>query len=223
MDHSGGRTVPASSASEFLTDLPDELEALLDWSDAGAEPAALPIDVREYANGLLTALRSDEAIVPELQADTPRVLALVLTHHIRNPRHGAGWLNLALALRRLAARDRPSSRTQRLERAISCFDRALALSDDERVVNIRAWAGEALAFVQLGDLNEAVRCSAAALELDQSDPNLWLLHSGCVGRAGNEDEALRLIENAYEAYVAAGRPQALRHLFDRHGSRAVST
>ena len=65
--------------------------------------------------------------------------------------------------------------------------------------------------------------SAAALELDRSDPNLWLLHSGCVGRAGNEDEALRLIENAYEAYVAAGRPDALRHLFDQHESQAVGT
>ena len=203
--------------------MPDELEALLEWFDAGADAAALAIDVRAYANELLSALRSDEAIVPELQADTPRVLALVLTHHIRNPRHGVGWLNLGLALRRLAPWDGPSSIAQRLERAISCFDRSLVLSDGERVVNIRAWAGKAFAFVQLGELNEAVRCSAAALELDRSDPNLWLLHSGCLARAGNEDEALRTIENAYEAYVAAGRPQALRYLFDQHGSQAVVT
>ena len=223
MDHKAGGTLPASRASDFLTDLPDELGALLDWFDSGTDSAALATDVRAYANGLLNALRSDEAIIPELQADTPRVLALVLTHHIRNPSHGAGWLNLGLALRRFAAWDCPSSRAQRLERAISCFNRSLALSADERAVNVRAWVGKALAFMQLGDLNEAVRCSAAALELDRSDPNLWLLHSGCVGRAGNEDEALRLIDNAYEAYVAAGRPDALRHLFDQHGSQAVGT
>ncbi len=119
VDHKSGGTVPASRASEFLTDLPDELEALLEWFDSGTDSAALATDVRAYANGLLTALRSDEAIVPELHADTPRVLGLVLTHHIRNPSHGAGWLNLGLALRRLAAWDCASSRAQRLERAIS--------------------------------------------------------------------------------------------------------
>jgi tetratricopeptide (TPR) repeat protein len=223
VDHTAGGTVPPSSASEFLTNLPTELEALLKWFDAGADPAAPTIEVRSYANGLLTALRSDQAIVPKLQADPERILALVLTHHVRNPEHSVGWLNLGLALRRLAAWDREMWRTRRLERAISCFDRCLALSAGERAVNVRAWAGKALAFMQLGDLNEAVRCSAAALALDRSDPNLWLLHSGCVGRAGNEDEALRLIENAYEAYVAAGRPDALRHLFDQHGSQALDT
>ena len=147
-----------------------------------ADSAALATDVRAYANGLLTALRSDEAIIPELQADTPRVLALVLTHHIRNPSHGAGWLNLGLALRRLAAWDCPSSRAQRLERAISCFDRSLALSADERAVNVRAWVGKALAFMQLGDLNEAVRCSAAALELDRSDPESVASSLGLCGQ-----------------------------------------
>ena len=216
-------TVHVSTASEFLADLPDELDALLKWYEMDADPAMLAKDVRAYADGLLAALRSDQAVVPELQADPERILALVLTHHVRNPEHSVGWLNLGLALRRLAAWDHEMSRTRRLERAISCCDRCLALSAGERAVNVRAWAGKALAFMQLGDLNEAVRCSAAALELDRSDPNLWLLHSGCVGRAGNEDEALRLIENAYEAYVAAGRPEALRDLFDQRGSQAVGT
>jgi tetratricopeptide (TPR) repeat protein len=219
----GRGAIHVSTASEFLADLPDELDALLKWYDMDADPAMLAKDVRAYADGLLAALRSDQAIVPELQADPERILALVLTHHVRNPEHSVGWLNLGLALRRLAAWDSEMSRTRRLERAISCFDRCLALRAGERAVNVRAWAGKTLAFMQLGDLNEAVRCSVAALKLDRSDPNLWLLHSGCVGRAGNEDEALRLIENAYEAYVAAGRPDALRHLFDQHGSQAVGT
>lgn len=223
MEDRGRGTIHVSTASEFLADLPDELDAMLKWYDMDADPAMLAKDVRAYADGLLAALRSDQAIVPELQADPERILALVLTHHVRNPEHSVGWLNLGLALRRLAAWDREMWRTRRLERAISCFDRCLALSAGERAVNVRAWAGKALGFMQLGDLSEAVRCSAAALELDRSDPNLWLLHSGCVGRAGNEDEALRLIENAYEAYVAAGRPDALRHLFDQHGSQAVGT
>lgn len=213
------QTLPASSVSEFLADLPDELEVLFKWFDAGADATALAPDVRAYANWLLSALRSDQAIVPELQADAPQVLAMVLTQHVKNPVHGVGWLNLGLALRRLAVSAPESFSAPALERAISCFDRSLAVSAGQRPVNIRAWAGKALTFMQLGALDEAVRSSAAALELDQSDPNLWLLHSGCVGRAGNEDEALRLVENAYDAYLAAGRPDALRHLFDGHGVR----
>ena len=35
-------------------------------------------------------------------------------------------------------------------------DRSLALSPGERAVKVRAWAGKALAFMQLGDLDEAV-------------------------------------------------------------------
>lgn len=216
MDPRSRGTVPASSASEFLANLPDELEALLEWFGAETVQATLAAEVRAYADALLSALRSDEAIVPELQVDTPQLLALVLTHHIRNPGHSVGWLNLGLALRRLAAWHGESSKTRQLKRAISCFNRCLALSAGERAVNIRAWAGRALAFTQLGDLDEAVRSSATALELDRSDPNLWLLHSGCVGRAGDEDEALRLVDDAYRAYLAAGRPDALRHVFAEH-------
>ena len=62
------------------------------------------------ADELLTGLRSDQAIIPELQADAARIVALVLTHHIRNPHCGA-WLNLGFGLRRLAISDsRPSRR-----------------------------------------------------------------------------------------------------------------
>jgi len=196
-----------------VADLPDELDALIEWFDTQGDQTTLDNDVRAYAENLLTALRSDQAIVPELQTDSARVIALALTHHIRNPEHSVAWLNLGVALRRLATWDHELPSTQRLERALICFDRCLALSAGDRAVNVRAWAGKAFVFMQLGDFKEAVRSSAAALALDPSDPNLWLLHSGCVGRAGDESQALRLVGDAYEAYVAAGRPDALRHVF----------
>ena len=77
MDPRSRGTVCASTASEFLADLPDELDALLDWFDTEADQVTLAKDVRAYADGLLTALRSDQAIIPELQADSARIVALV--------------------------------------------------------------------------------------------------------------------------------------------------
>jgi tetratricopeptide (TPR) repeat protein len=156
-------TVPASTASEFLEDLPSELDALFDWFDTETDQATLAKDVRAYADELLTGLRSDQAIVPDLQADAARIVVLVLTHHIRNPEHCGAWLNLGFGLRRLAICDPEAVRTSRLERALACFDRALALSREHRPVAIRAWAGKALAFRQLERFDEAVRSAREAL------------------------------------------------------------
>jgi tetratricopeptide (TPR) repeat protein len=197
-----------------LADLPDELDALLDWFDTEADQTTLPTDVRAYADRLLTGLLSDQAIIPELQADAARILALVLTHHIRNPDHCGAWLNLGFGLRRLAISDSDAVKALRLERAFACFDRALALSREHRPVAIRAWAGKALAFRQLERFDEAVRSAREALNLDPSDPNLWLLCSYCLTFAGRDDEATESIQGAYDAYVAAGRPEGLRNIFE---------
>jgi tetratricopeptide (TPR) repeat protein len=207
-------TVRWSTASELLADLPDELDALLDWFDTEADQATLPKDVRAYADRLLTGLLSDQAIIPELQADAARILALVLTHHIRNPDHCGAWLNLGFGLRRLAISDADAVKALRLERAFACFDRALALSREHRPVAIRAWAGKALAFRQLERFDEAVRSAREALNLDPSDPNLWLLCSYCLTFAGRDDEATESVQGAYDAYVAAGRPEGLRNIFE---------
>jgi tetratricopeptide (TPR) repeat protein len=114
----------------------------------------------------------------------------------------------------MAAYDPEPVATARLQRAIECFDRSLALGRSERAVVIRAWAGKAFAFGQLRRFEESVQSSREALELDRSDPNLWLLHSSLLGMAGRKEEALELIDEAYKAYVMAGRPEGLRYLFD---------
>ena len=214
MDPRSRGTVRWSTASELLADLPDELDALLDWFDTEADQTTLPKDVRAYADRLLTGLLSDQAIIPELQADAARILALVLTHHIRNPDHCGAWLNLGFGLRRLAISDSDAVKALRLERAFACFDRALALSREHRPVAIRAWAGKALAFRQLERFDEAVRSAREALNLDPSDPNLWLLCSYCLTFAGRDDEATESVQGAYDAYVAAGRPEGLRNIFE---------
>jgi hypothetical protein len=140
-----------------LTDLPTDLQALLKWFDAGARPEDCGHGIRDWASSFLGALVDDQAIIPEPHTDAPRVLALALTHHVRNPGHCVAWLNVGLALRRIATSDPDSLRSWRLERALECFDRSLALSQTERPVSIRAWAGKALAFWQLRRFDEAVR------------------------------------------------------------------
>ena len=214
MDRRSSGTVRPSFASELLADLPDELAALLDWFDTEADQATLATDVRAYADELLTGLRSDQAIVPELDADAARTVALVLTHHIRNPEHCGAWLNLGFGLRRLAISDSDAVKALRLERALACLDRALALSREHRPVAIRALAGKALAFRQLERFDDAVRSAREALNLDPSDPNLWLLCSYCLTFAGKDDEASESVQGAFDAYVAAGRPEGLRHIFE---------
>ena len=58
----------------------------------------------------------------------------------------------------------------------------------------------------------AVEC-ARALESDRSDPKLWLLYSFALKSAGREDEALSTMNDAYEAYIRAGKPDELREVF----------
>jgi len=58
-----------------------------------------------------------------------------------------------------------------------------------------------------------LECCAQALESDRSDPNLWLLYSYALKSAGREDEALSTMNDAYEAYIRAGRPEELREVF----------
>jgi len=204
-----------SGETIFLADPPTEISLLLKWFQAGARPEKCSQELDNFACAFLGALVHDQAVIPTTtDVHPPKLLAWVLTHHVRNPRHCAAWLNLGFALRLIAKSDQEPLKSSRLHRAIECFDRSLSADPNERPVSIRAWAGKALAFGQLGRFEEAERCSREALEMDRSDPNLWLLHSSCVGMAGRREEALGLIQEAYNAYLMAGRPEELRHMFD---------
>ena len=187
-----------SHSQGFLTDLPPELDALLRWFRAGSQPEDLSASTLEYAGSLLCGLIDDQAMIPPPYENAPHLLALVLTHHIRNPDHCGAWLNLGFGLRRLAISDSDAVKALRLERALGCFDRALALSREHRAVAVRAWAGKALAFRQLERFDEATRSALEARNLDSSDPNLWLLCSYCQTFAGKDDEAAESVQRAYK-------------------------
>ena len=204
----------SSGATEFLADPPLEIGRLLKWFHAGARPEECSKEVEEFACGFLGALAHVQAVIPRMNIHPAKLLGLTLTHHLRNPANCAAWLNLGWSLRIMGAHDPKPLAATRLHKALECFDRALSLGQSERAVVIRAWAGKAFVNAQLGTFEEGVRCSHEALELDRSDPSLWLLHSSLLEMAGRKEEALELIDEAYKAYVMAGRPEGLRHLFD---------
>jgi tetratricopeptide (TPR) repeat protein len=198
----------------FLSDPPAEIGLLLRWFEAGARPEQCSKELEGFACSFLAALAEDQALIPAINVHPAKLLVGILTHHLRSPGTCAAWLNLGWALRLMARSDAEPVATARLQRALECFDRSLALGQSERAVVIRAWAGKAFVLEQLRRFEEGVQCSREALELDRSDPNLWLLYSSLLEAAGRKEEALELIDEAYKAYVMAGRPEGLRHLFD---------
>lgn len=202
------------SDDKFLADPPAEIGHLLKWFHAGAKAGECGTDLETFTNAFLGALVQDQAIIPPMNVYPPKLLAWVLTHHIRSPETCAAWLNLGLALRLMAKSEEGSRRDVRLQHALECFDRAISATEGSTPAVIRAWIGKALTFGQQDRYDDAVQCSREALDLNPSDPNLWLLQSSFLGMAGRKEEALELIQQAYEAYLMAGEPEELRDLFE---------
>jgi len=201
-------------SDRFLIDPTEEVGLLMKWFYAGARAEEGGTDLENFASAFLGALVHDHAVIPPMDVHPPKLLAWVLTHHIRNPENCAAWLNLGLALRLMARSDEEPRRNARLARSIDCFDRSISLVESASPAVIRAWVGKALVFSELGEFDRAVQCSREAVALDSSDPNLWLFESSMLSMAGRTEEALEGIQYAYDAYVTAGEPEELRHVFD---------
>ncbi len=204
---------PESNKSIFLADLPWQIDLSLK-SQQIAQQQDNARELREFAISFLKTLTDNDAIIPGTDTSPPKLLALVLTHHLRNPDSCVAWLNLGLSLRLMAESDQHPVVAGRLQKALFCFGKSLATTEITLPVRIRAWVGKALTFADFQQLEESVQCSREALELDRSDPNLWLLHVSLLERAGRKENALELVDEAYKAYVIAGRPEGLRDLFD---------
>ena len=196
----------------FLVVASPEIRDVLRWSEKSS--TAPPNTVR-FAEGFLGSLIEDQAVIP-VMSDPVAVLSQTLTHHLWRPETAAAWLNLGLALRRMAlyrVDDAESRNEERLHLALSSLDRALAVAPELKVTAIRAWCGKALVHCQRGNSTAAVECVRRALDRDESDPSLWLLYSSMLARAERKDEAVEAIQAAKDAYIAAGRPTALDHIF----------
>jgi tetratricopeptide (TPR) repeat protein len=208
-------SAPSSGERNFLADVPPEIREILAWYAEGAARGDSGPRLTEFASKFLGGMIEDHAIVPPA-ASPAEVLALTLLHHQKNPENSAAWLNLGLALRRMAlyrVQDAERINQRRLQGALDCFERSLQLDPENAGKNIRARIGQALTYHQMGLYEDEVRCCLQALDADRSDPSLWLLYAFALGTVGREKEAHSAIEDAYKAYVKAGEPEGLRHLF----------
>jgi len=203
--------------SRFLKNVPAEISEVLDWYRDGQSKAAASQRMADFAGKFLGAMYEDGAVIPEtLSAPAPEILALILLQHQRSPRSTGAWLNLGFSLRRMAlyrTQDSEHLNRQRLLSALQAFDRSLQLDTDNNGKNIRAWTGKSLTYYLLGLYEEELQCCTQALEADRSDPKLWLLYGFALRSAGRKDEAVSIMDYAYDAYVKAGKPEELREVF----------
>jgi len=202
--------------SEFLENVPTEISEVLDWYRDRQSRAPSQV-ISDFAGKFLGAIYEDGAVVPtNLSASTPEVLGLTLLQHRASPRSAGAWLNLGFALRRMAlyrTQDSEHLNRQRLKSALEAFDRSLQLDRENNGKNIRAWTGKSFTYHQLRLYEEEFQCCAQALEADRSDPRLWLLYGFALKSAGKEEEAVSIMNGAYDAYVRAGKPEGLREVF----------
>jgi len=204
--------------SKFLADVPPEIQEILDWYAKGAARGDAEPKLTDFAAKFLSWLIEDHALIPTLPVSAPALLALTLLHHLRNPANAGAWLNLGLALRRMAALQaqvyhREDQSQRLLHHALESFARSLQFEPENDGKNIRAWISQALTYHQMGMYEDEVRCCLQALDADRSDPSLWLFYAYALGAAGREAKALSVVEDAYNAYLRAGRPEGLQYLF----------
>jgi tetratricopeptide (TPR) repeat protein len=207
----------ATDAENFLENMPGEIKEVLDWYADGQSRVRASESMAESAGRFLGGMYEDGAVVPtNLSASAPEILALTLLQHRTSPLSTGAWLNLGFALRRIAlyrADDSEEMNRARLQSAVRAFDRALQLDPDNNGKNIRAWTGMSFAYHMLGMYEKELECCAQALESNRSDPKLWLTYSFALKSAGRDDEALSTMNDAYDAYIRAARPEELREVF----------
>jgi tetratricopeptide (TPR) repeat protein len=197
--------------------MPGEIIEVLQWYADARSKVSASQGMAEFAGRFLGGMYEDGAVLPtNLAASGPEVLALALLQHRTSPLSAGAWLNLGFALRRVAlcrANDPEEMNRARLQSAVQAFDRALQLDPGNKGKNMRAWKGMSLAYHMLAMYEKELECCAQALDSDRSDPKLWLLYCFALKSAGREDEALSTMDDAYDAYIRAGRPTELREVF----------
>ena len=210
-------TTVTDAEKQFLENMPGEIKEVLRWHADAQSRGQVSQSIADFAGRFLGGMYEDGAVLPtNLSASTPKVLALVLLQHRTSPRTTGAWLNLGFALRRVAlyrTQDPEETNRARLQSAIHVFDRAIQLDPDNTGKNIRAWTGMSFAYHMLAMYQKELECCAKALESDRSDLKLWLKYSFALKSAGRDDEALSTMNDAYDAYIQAGRPEELREVF----------
>ena len=210
-------TTAAGTEHKFLEDMPGEIKEVFQWYADARSSVPAGQSMADFAGRFLGGMYEDGAVLPaNLSASAAEVLALTLLQHRTSPRSTGAWLNLGFALRRVAlyrTQDPKDLNRARLQSAMLAFDRALQLEPNNKGKNIRVWTGMSFVYHMLGLYREELECCSRALEADRSDPKLWLLYGFAIRSAGREDQALSIMNDAYDAYVRAGKPEELREAF----------
>ena len=121
--------------SRFLEDVPTEIRGVLNGYNVERTQGVPADQPKDFASRFLAAMHDDGAVLPEIREDPPRTLALVLLHHVRSPESAGAWLNLGLALRRMALyrTQDPENLNRRLLRlALEALRRSLHLDPDRK-------------------------------------------------------------------------------------------
>jgi tetratricopeptide (TPR) repeat protein/tRNA A-37 threonylcarbamoyl transferase component Bud32 len=123
-------------------------------------------------------LRTDLELLLKQQSDE-------VTRLPRTPELGpSDWTAKGMSLRNLG----------RIEEALACFDRALAIAPWLK----EAWANKGIALFDLCRLEEAIQCENRALELDPMDARPWNEKALCLYELHRFDEALAHYDKALE-------------------------
>lgn len=200
----------------FFREAPSEIKAIVRWFNNGGQAQDVTAEMEEFARGFLVALNADDAPFPVTE-NAAWILGALLTHPQRNPDQPIAWLNLGLALRRMALHSTSGSAAMKerlLNRSLESLDRSLELEP----TNPRAWRGRGLVFHMRAQYEEEAKCYRRALDIDSSDPHLWLLYVNALRAAGKDDVAGASIEPAYHAFLLAGQPEDLRDVFEGVGT-----
>jgi len=212
------KKVASQSESEFLRDAPSQIEVILAWFYGGADIGRVSQVMEHYAGGFLAGIYEDGALFPTAKNAT-WLLAMVLTQHQSNPGQPIAWLNLGLALRRMALYEKsaPESLKKKwLDHAVQSLDQSLKLEPE----NVRAWKGRGLTLLVLGRHEEEAECYRRALDIAPGSVDLWLLYVNALQSVGREDEAAAHLDEAYHAYLLAGQPKELKEIFEKFGPSA---
>lgn len=215
MTNGKGREANEKNQNVFR-EVPSEVKAIVKWFNDGGQIQDVTAEMEEFARGFLVALNADDALFPVSEQAT-WLLGALLTQHQRDPSQPIAWLNLGLALRRMALHSKSASAALKntlLDRSLESLDRSLELEP----TNPRAWRGRGLVFHMRAQYEEEAKCYRRALDIDSSDPHLWLLYLHALRAAGKEEEAGASIEPAYHAFLLAGQPEDLRDVFDGVGT-----
>jgi tetratricopeptide (TPR) repeat protein len=207
----------ADAQNRFLENMPGEIIEVLQWHANARSKVSTSQGMAEFAGRFLGGMYEDGALLPtSLEASAPEVLALTLLQHRTSPLSAGARLNLGFALCRVAlcrANDPEEMNRARLQSAVQAFDRALQLDPGNKGKNMRAWTGMSRAYHMLAMYEKELEWCTQALDSDRSGPKLWLLYGFALKSAGREDEALSTMDEAYDAYIRAGRPTELREVF----------